>query len=477
VTTASPLLSSDPLDSRLSFAFRSPVALILTGFTASMLVLIFLGAGSVVRYTFPGLSALIGFYLYLRAPYTYVSFVWWLFFLTSFIRRVVDYRTGWLDSDPILVAPYLAALACAPALFRRSALWRCRATLPFSLAFATVMYGAVVGLLCLPKSALPLAYLNWFTPLVFGFYMYSEYTDSNRASGHTQALRSTFTWGLLAMAVYGIAQFVLMPKWDALWMTQTEMSSIGIPEPFGMRVFSTMNGPGVFAFLVMAALLLLTQSKDLVAVAASTAGYAAFLLTTVRAAWIAWLVAVCFLAVRQTKQMIRLITAIAILSLCLFAMMALQPVKETLQPRFESFAGLRDDASFEDRSHGYGQMVGYALSDPLGSGLGAMDAIFADKTSLGTRDSGFWEVILSLGWTGGAAYLFALALAIWLGLRPGVPRAPFETTAASISLGLASQMFLGSMMLGGVGVLIWSFAGIAMARYARLQNQRRQGGR
>jgi hypothetical protein len=92
-----------------------------------------------------------------------------------------------------------------------------------------------------------------------------------------------------------------------------------------------------------------------------------------------------------------------------------------------------------------------------------MEAEFAGKTSLGTRDSGFWEIALSLGWVAGSVYLAALALLAWNVWQPGFSRTTTEVIAACITIGLLSQLLLGSVMLGVTGSAIWMFAGIAMA--------------
>jgi hypothetical protein len=77
--------------------------------------------------------------LYRKAPVAYVSFVWWLWFLICLVRRLVDYRSGFAESNPVLAAPFLAAFVCAPVLLERREMWKRRSSWPFVLAFSSVL--------------------------------------------------------------------------------------------------------------------------------------------------------------------------------------------------------------------------------------------------------------------------------------------------------------------------------------------------
>lgn len=53
------------------------------------------GAGGILRLGFPLLSLAVGLFLYLRYPVLYIGFTLWIWFLTPWLRRVVDSRSGW----------------------------------------------------------------------------------------------------------------------------------------------------------------------------------------------------------------------------------------------------------------------------------------------------------------------------------------------------------------------------------------------
>jgi hypothetical protein len=447
-------------------AFPASVLGMLAVFIIATLALVLLG-GAVARLAIPLLSAGTAYVLYRRAPVVYVSFVWWLWFLICLLRRLVDYRSGFAESNPVLAAPFLAALVCIPALLQRREIWKRRSSWPFVLAFSSVLYGLAVGLLAIPKKLLLTSALGWLAPLVFGFYIYAELAMSERREAHIDCLQKTFIWGSLIMGCYGIVQFVAPPPWDIQWMLATQtawpgLGSIGTPEPFGLRVFSTMNGPGAFALTLVPSLVLVINRKGWLPVLAGIAGCGALLLSSVRTAWIAVCFAMLLLALRNRKYMMRLMFGSAVLGICLIGAMTLEPVRDTLQSRFQSFTNIEDDTSFQDRMSGSGRMVAYVAEEPLGMGLGTMEANFLGKTPLGPRDSGLWEILLSLGWAGGLAYLGALALLVWNSCRPGVPRSTTEMVAGCITAGLISQLLLGSVMTGVAGCTIWVFAAIAM---------------
>lgn len=448
-------------------AYPAGVLSILAVFIIATLALVLFG-GTVARLAITLLCTGTAYVLYRRAPVVYVSFVWWLWFLICFLRRLVDYRSGFAESNPVLAAPFLAALVCAPALFQRREMWKRRSSWPFVLAFSSVLYGLAVGLLAIPKKLLLTSALGWLAPLVFGFYIYTELATSERREAQIDCLQKTFIWGALIMGCYGIVQFVAPAPWDIQWMLATQsawpgLGSIGIPEPFELRVFSTMNGPGAFALTLVPSLVLVINRKGWLPVLAGIAGCGALLLSSVRTAWVAVCFAVLLLAIRNRKYMMRLIFGSAVLGICLIGAMTLEPVRDTLQSRFQSFTNIQDDTSFQDRMSGSEQMVAYVAEEPLGMGLGTMDANFLGKTALGPRDSGLWEILLSLGWAGGLVYLSALALLVWNSCRPGVPRSTTEMAAGCITAGLVSQLLLGSVMTGVAGCTIWVFAAIAMA--------------
>lgn len=455
---------------------------ILQGNTITLLILFVLTATALMLFggsvASPGiviLSAVVAYLLYRLSPVAYTSFVLWLFFLICFVRRIIDYRSGFSDQNIVLAAPLLAALVSAPTLIRCRHIWKRPISLPFALAFASSIYGILVGLLCLPAKILFVSSLEWLAPLVFGFFIFAEFVSGERHDAHMEALHKTFSWGLLVMGVYGIYQYVAAPAWDVLWMTGTGMNSIGSPEPFAIRVFSTMNGPGILAYTLVAGLVLIMSRGNLFSYCAGAFGFGALLLSSVRAAWVALIIAIILFLCKKKKYIARVMLVVAGASICAAIVIMVTPAHETILDRLNTFTDLSNDTSYQERTRGYSQLLPYAMEEPFGSGLGTMDAKFHDNISLGTRDSGFWEIILSLGWIGGAVYLLSLVMLAVRSWPHGKECSSEYTAAACITIGLLSQMALGSMMLGFTGLAIWSFGAMAMAQFGSRESYFKKG--
>jgi hypothetical protein len=428
-------------------------------------ILIGFGPAGITRIVFLGGAGLLGFRFCSRNPPLYVSFVWWLWFLTPFVRRVINYRSGWVDSDPILAASLLATLACVSKVWRNFPHGKSRATLPFVLAGSAVAYGSIVGVFFIPLSSLLLETARWLAPILFGLFVLFEYADNKKRTALKNAFQSTFKWALLLMGVYSVVQYAILPGWDALWVTKVDNPAFGIAEPFGVRVFSTMASPVPLGVASVVGLVLLVRQRGIVPILAAMAGYASLALCCVRSAWGLWPIGMALVVFRKKLRLGHsLFVALAAL-LLLFLGTSFDPVRDTLQRRFETFSDLSDDGSLQARSSGYEEMLSSVLSNPFGSGLGAMVTVLHGKSELGGRDSGILEIALSLGWAGGAVYFFALGLVIWRSAKGSSYRTDFEIAASAISITIICHMPLSTFTSDLEGVMLWSFAGVSLATY------------
>ena len=111
-------------------------------------------------------------------------------------------------------------------------------------------------------------------------------------------VRTFLEIGTLAGA-YALYQFVAIPPWDAEWMRNVEMTSIGLPEPFAVRVFGTLHAPGVLAMFLLVPIGTLWLSRPTLSrLPAVCLVSAALLLSQVRAAWIGVMLSGCLLMLR-----------------------------------------------------------------------------------------------------------------------------------------------------------------------------------
>src|SRR3954470_13468883 len=105
-----------------------------------------------VHYEFPIASLLTGAFLYRRNPVLYVAFTIWLYFLSPLIRQVVDFRSSWMDPNPILLAPLLAT--CITGWFFLSSInrsWFHKSVRPYAFAILSIASGLLGGLLLNPS--------------------------------------------------------------------------------------------------------------------------------------------------------------------------------------------------------------------------------------------------------------------------------------------------------------------------------------
>lgn len=419
----------------------------------------FAGVGGILRYTFPLESFLVGAYLFQRYPVMYVSFAWWIAFLCPFIRRLIDFRSGWVDPSPVLLAPFAVLLVSFLTLAKFLPRAYHQGGLPFVMAIAGIFYGILVGLINLPVATVIVAMLNWLAPALFGFHLFIYWREYPT---YRKNLEQTFLWGTLITGGYGIVQYLIAPEWDRFWMLNAPISTIGTPEPLGIRIFSTMNSPGPFAVVIMAGLLLLLNLRGPLMVPASIAGYLSFLLSQVRAAWLGWLVGLAtMIPSLKPKLQMRLVTTILVISLCVVPLANVEPFSEVINSRLQTLSNTQNDTSYNERMQGYGEIFAEALAELPGRGLGYV----ITGATIGSNDSGILVTLFSLGWFGTLPYLGGIILMFFSMFRDTTSSKadPFATTARAICLGLFVQIGLGVVTIALSGMVFWTFAGMAMA--------------
>lgn len=423
-------------------------------------VLILAGAGKILNLAFPAGAFAVGVLLYFRYPILYIGFSWWMWFLTPLVRRLADYRSGFTDPSPILLAPYLVILVTLVTLWQHLPRIYLQGGLPFILSFMGVLYGYLVGLIQSSPTLVTIALLEWLVPLLFGFHLFVNWRDY---PSYRQNIQHTFVWGVLLMGVYGIVQYLIGPEWDRFWLTNTEMISAGKPEPWQIRVWSTMNAPGSFAFTMMTGLLLLLIHQSSLSRFVSVIGYLAFLLSLVRSAWVIWLVGLLtHISSLKHNLQIRIIVTIMVLALSVIPLTTIEPFSETIDSRLETFSNLEDDSSANARSRLYQENIDITLTNYLGNGI--------EKQAV--LDSGILELFFSLGWFGGIFYLGGMFLMLFKLFQNSTIRLdPFFSIARSLGISFFVSLVFGRQHTGPVGIILWGFLGIGMAASKYYQHQ------
>ena len=418
-----------------------------------------------LRLVFPATAFLVAVFLYLRHPIHYIGFTWWIWFLTPLITRLVDYRIGWDPTRQMLIAPYLVVFITIVTFLKYLPSTLRQGGLPFLLGFIGVFYGFLVGVIYNQPVPVVRSFLDWLSPIIFAFHLFSNWRDY---PSYRQHLQRTFIWCVLILGAYGVYQFVVAPEWDKYWLLQSKMfTSAGQPIPFGMRVWSTLHSPGPFGTVMQTGLLLLFTTTGPLIFPASAVGYLSFLLSQVRTSWGGWLLGIIMIfgSVKPKIQM-RLITIILVMTICVVPLVTIEPLSKVITTRFESFSNIEQDGSFRDRSATYDRNLNLALSNVVGNGFGNIWKV-NEKTGqieVIVIDSGILDMFFTLGWIGTIPYISGLLL--MLNSVSNYTEGRFDSfLSAARAIGISScvQLIIYSGMLSIAGMIMWGFLAMAMA--------------
>ncbi|MGD1912017.1 MAG: O-antigen ligase domain-containing protein [Rivularia sp. (in: cyanobacteria)] len=447
-----------------SFSLELPL-----GWTAILVVVFFTavcilsGATAILRNGYIVVSFAVALFLYLRYPILYIGFTWWIWFVTPLITRIVDFRSGFDPSRLMLVSQYLITLLTLHTFLIYFPKSLRQGGLPFVMAFLGVFYGALIGLIKTSPFTAARGVFDWLPPIVFAFYLFIKWREYPQ---YRQVIQRTFIWGVLVMGAYGVWQFIVAPEWDVFWLVETELKSMGDPEPLGLRVWSTMASPAPFSGVMMAGLLLLLTHQHYLNIPATAGGYLSFLLTSVRTLWGAWLVGlVTLFGSLKSASQIRLITVILLMVLCVVPLTTIEPFSETITGRFETFSNLEDDDSAQVRQKIYEEGLNKAITNGLGNGVGNTFVV-NEKGVLEpiVIDSGLLDIFFTLGWFGAVFYLGGMMLLVSQVLQFTESRFDsFMAASRGIGIAMISTLAGNSGMLGVAGMVLWGFLALALA--------------
>ncbi|MGD1867199.1 MAG: O-antigen ligase family protein [Phormidesmis sp.] len=433
-----------------------------TGWTVIALFIVInsltlIGAPSLLNLSFLATAAIVGAFLYFKHPLLYIGFSWWLWFLSPFVRRLTDYYSGYTNPSPIILTPYVVSLISGLEL-RKMKASKNSIEICFFMSIAGTVYALLIGLIKASYISAMTTSLEWICPVLFGFFLYSRWQNYPKLERLTKQI---FLWCVLITGAYGVIQYLVLPEWDQVWLQKTiEISenarAFGAPEPLKVRVWSTMNSPGVFAQVMMAGLLLLLSEAGFLGSLAAPFGYLTFLLSLVRSAWIGWIlgIAALFTSLKSSLQ-IRLILTIVVAAVFALPLVFLEPFSGFITERVQSLANPGEDGSAGARLGTYTRLLGAGLTNFLGNGFGSNN---------GLLDSAILDILLTLGWLGTIFYIGgAIPLLHSLFSDRAVRQDAFSSAVRAVCLGMIVQMLFGSVMLGLPGTVLWGFLGTGLA--------------
>jgi len=423
-------------------------------FALAVGAIMFSPAARVLSIAFPAGCLLLGLSLIRRESGLFIEFVTWLFFLTPFVRRVVDFESGAREMT-IISTPFLVLSIPFLLVFAR---WRRiinRESSPFYYAMAAVLYGAFIACVHAQLSSAAIGLLMWATPILFGMYLYSE---RDNALSIYKGIERALLGGTLFAGVYGLIQYFAIPAWDAAWMRSVDMVTIGKPEPMEVRVFSIMNSPQILAAFLMVGILLANRVASRWKYLILMAGIASLALSFARSAWVGLLAGFAVYAFRSSaKERFRTVTATLGCVVLAFAAMNVPGLSDTLSARFTTFADLKHDESALDRQETYEHVFEMLRQSPIGIGLG-VDNGMGDAEN----DSSIVAALLSLGLPGSLLFVTALGISLFtlFSVAPG-REFPDLLGLQSCLAALVIESPLNNVVNGQIAFLTWSLIGLS----------------
>jgi hypothetical protein len=394
-----------------------------------------------------------------------IAAVFALWFLVPGLRRILGTITGYVDNDPLSLAPFLATGAVAALELARIHVPR-RIRTVLLVAAAGFAIGLPIGLVAGPRSAVYalLAYLAAVAGAVLGMGESGSLQDS--------ILRRVLLFGMPPIAVYAILQNVLpLPSWDQAWIDATGFSSIGIKEGGDVRVFATLNSPGTLAALLGLSLLCyLTIHRARLATMVGAALVAVALsLTFVRSAWLALIVAGLAHVIASNGRSARVVLGSG--AVIVVATLALAPVSSTahdILARFQSITDFRGDTSSNERRATLRETLPKAAQAPAGHGLGTAGEAskLTGDSFLRAPDNGYLGLMYQVGPVGFLLVIAAvgiIAVAAWNGARARAPGQELRLLLFAMLIYLLVLLTAGDEFYGSHGVIFWFIAGQVLA--------------
>jgi hypothetical protein len=373
--------------------------------------------------------------------------------------------TGYLDSDPLSLAPFLATGAIAglellrfhvPTVIRRI-------LLAVAGAFAI---GLPLGLVSGPSSGIYafVAYLAAVSAAVLGV--------GERTLARDSTLRKVLLYGMPVIAAYAIYQHIDgLPNWDQSWLEATQFGSIGIEGGEAVRVFSTMNSPGTLATLLGLTLLMfltvhrLRWPAALALVVICVAGS----LTFVRSAWLGLIVAGLAHVIASRGASARVVFGtVAVIVMTAIALSPVSTTAHNVVDRFKTVKNLGQDTSANERQATFSDTLPIAARAPIGHGLGSAGEAtkLKGESLLRAPDNGYLALMYQVGPVGFlivAAALGYILIAAWNGARARAPGQDLRLVLFAMFVFLLVTLAAGDEFYGSHGVVLWFIAGQVLA--------------
>lgn len=415
-------------------------------------------AGNLVRPLFLLGCVAIGWYAWRQSPEAHLQALLLLFCFAPFARRVVDFYAGFESAGIMLIGPLATMLVPVPRLFplvdgRSSPLQQGRA--PITVILLCVAYAAFLSMFKGGWFDAASGAVKWAAPALYAMVLI-ETANWRRLM---DAAAGMFAIVIPIMGLYGVYQYTLLPGWDSYWMDMAQRVTAGLPFPYEVRVFSTLNSPASYATFTAVGILLVSylRSPWIAAISIIPAGVG-FMLSQYRTAWLSLAIGVLFCMLFSASRF----RSGLILAVLLFGGLSATLVPEfndAMVKRLETFSQGTQDGSFQERLSEFVTLwetptaslggLGFTIDDPGVAGTMPVDGMLI----------ACWQMMgLVVGMFCVAAFTWAAARMPFVTLR----RQDLQSVVlGALGCGFLFQIPFASISAAELGFLFWMFAAMA----------------
>ncbi len=400
-----------------------------------------------------------------RSPWLYLTMTLWLWSVTPLARRLIDFHAGFDPVNFILGTPEFVSLLTLGAILNSRELMRQRETIIGLFIAIPIFYGLGVSFVQGQIVSGFVGSADWIGPPLYYFYVIAYW---RRIREFEPFLTKFLGINIAVVSIYCIYQFVTAPPWDTAWLINSGLTGVGLPEPFLIRIFSTMNSAGVLAAWLGIALLLFLHFKNRLTPLLVPVCAMLLILTFSRSVAGAVVISYVVAGLLGRGGIFKMLLVGAVgVAVSLTVISALLPqVNDLIVARVQSVGDLGQDSSADVRESIYANTPKLIAATPFGLGIGAIGrgaVSKQDNDDLVVVDSGPLGVYLPLGWVAGTVYFLGTILMIvqaWSAARATRSGAAISLTAAAISQVLLLPFF---NVLGITAMLMWLCCGYAAA--------------
>jgi hypothetical protein len=423
---------------------------------------------SVARPLFVIVAFLMGVRAIRRSAWEYLTLSLWIWSISAFVRRLIDYYGGFQGQSIVLLTPNVLAVLMMPTLLTSAQLLKRREAIPGALLLVPVLCGLAVSFFKGEIFPGIIACIDWVIPLLYYFYLIELMPRIREGEGYFKAFVPI---NLGVVGLYGIYQCFDVPAWDMEWVINVKMFTMAGSGLFKVKPFSMLNSPGTCAAWVSTLILLSLHFRNRISVVVLPAAMFFLVLTQVRANLGAVVFGLAIAMFSGQKQIVKsLLVFVAVMATVAGILSAMDPrIADALVGRLGSVGNLSEDRSAQARQELYRSMPTLMEKYPLGLGIGGIGhgAVAGNNGNTDadfvTVDGGPIAIYLALGWPAGTIYFIGLFVVVGAALMAAKrSRSPPALALAITALGeLATLPF--TNLVGLQGLIIWLPAAYAIA--------------